>query len=364
MLYTSGVMAENLGNANWLAPGEMMGGAIGWEWEETPDEIMEHDPGDSGAPLVFAEFRESPHCGMLHSGRAAWECLLRTEMARRTRLGLSPLRRVLVPQYTCATVWEPIARLELQGETYRVSLDLEPLLPRDSGADDVLLLTDYFGVTRKMVLRVGRSFPGTVIVDATMAFYSRYHPEWGVFYSVRKWAGVPDGGVALSPHPLVLPDNRACSEGRLHPLLLRRNRGAQAARKALEETEAQLSVPALRMSHLTRKLVKHVDWGRIARRRRENFMKLHSRLAPINRLRMPDLQEDVPFCYPLVSGIPGLRDELIDAGVALPLLWPEVIEALPAVSEENELARSLLPLPIDHRYGAEEMDWLCQLILA
>ena len=366
----------------WLPPGEMMGGILPWEWAggvspegegsmvAFADDLPEgKSHAVAGSPLCFAGFRETPFCGMFHSGRAAWECILLGEVRRRESQGLPPLRRVLVPRFTCATVWEPLGRIGLPGVPYGVALSLEPLLPEDAGEDDVLLLTDYFGVSGEMVMRVASSFPGLVVVDATMALFSRYGgmrlpaAKWASFYSLRKFAGVPDGGVAVASFEIPLPEAVASSEHRVEPLLRRRDGGAWAALAAGEAAEAELSAPASRMSRLTRRLVQQVDWESIDARRRENYAQLHAALGPINRLTLPETLPHGPFCYPLLSGIPGLRDDLIDRGVALPLLWPEVIENCPAESSENELARSLLPLPLDHRYSSKEMDWLIHLIL-
>ena len=69
------------------------------------------------------------------------------------------------------------------------------------------------------------------------------------------------------------------------------------------------------------------------------------------------------MCYQLVSGIPELRDALIDQGVRLPLYWPEVIETTNALQTENRLARTLLPLPLDQRYGEDDMRKLIRMIL-
>ena len=57
------------------------------------------------------------------------------------------------------------------------------------------------------------------------------------------------------------------------------------------------------------------------------------------------------------------RDALIDAGVRLPLFWPEVIETTDAATTENRLARTLLPLPIDQRYTERDMEQLVKWIL-
>lgn len=63
-----------------------------------------------------------------------------------------------------------------------------------------------------------------------------------------------------------------------------------------------------------------------------------------------------------MTGIPDLRDALVEAGVALPLFWPEVIETTTPADTENRLARTLLPLPLDQRYTAPDMKRLCRLI--
>lgn len=86
-------------------------------------------------------------------------------------------------------------------------------------------------------------------------------------------------------------------------------------------------------------------------------------MQDINRLTLPPLPDSAPFCYPLVSGIPHLRDSLVEAGIALPLFWPEVIRETQASSTENYLARNLLPLPLDQRYSEDDMACLIRLIL-
>jgi hypothetical protein len=54
---------------------------------------------------------------------------------------------------------------------------------------------------------------------------------------------------------------------------------------------------------------------------------------------------------------------LIDAGVRLPLYWPEVIDNTDAADTENRLARTLLPLPLDQRFTEQDMQNLPELVL-
>lgn len=318
---------------------DMMGGFFGTETTQ----------GGHGLP-----YAEGECCAYVSSGRAALECLLRS---------MPRPRRVLVPRFCCDTVLQPMQRLGLPVVRYGVDDALRPLPPQDAGAEDLLLLVDYFGLTGGHVLQAAARHPGPVVVDATTALYAHPLPGVPTFYSLRKFGGVADGGIACAPFPVHLPAAQDDSSERARFLRLRTEQGAQAALPASEAAEASLSAPARRMSHLTRRMAAGVHWEEAAARRMRNYTALHRALQCINRLELPEPAPCAPFCYPLVSGIPGLRDALIEAGVALPLFWPEVIAATDADAPENRLARTLLPLPLDQRYTESDMEYLARLIL-
>ncbi len=295
-------------------------------------------------------YAESPCCAYVSSGRAALECLLRN---------MEPPARVLVPRMACDTLLEPLQRMGLPVTRYGCDAQFRPLLPPDIGAGDILILINYFGLTGDAVAEAAAAAPCRCVVDATTALYAPPLPGVPTFYSLRKFAGVPDGGVALASFPLTqLPQEEADSTLRMLPLQLRTAQGAVAAAAASEAAEQSLSAPPQRMSALTRRILGTLDFAAAARRRLRNYAVLHRALAPLNRLSLPAVPPCAPMCYPLVSGIPDLHDSLIDAGIALPLYWPEVIAATEAYETENRLARTLLPLPLDQRYTEADMDRL------
>lgn len=310
---------------------------------------------EAPAATPFFPYRETPCCAYVNSGRAALECLL---------LNMSRPHCVWVPRMACDTLKEPLNRLNLPIRHYACDDAFAPLLPQELQADDVLILINYFGLTGGAVARAANAAPCPCIVDATTALYAPPLPGIPTFYSIRKFAGVPDGGVAHAPFPLVqLPQEEADSSLRLRPLQERSTRGAYAALPFSQAAEQSLSAPPQRMSALTRHMLGTLDFAAAARRRLANYTVLHQALAPLNRLLLPDVPPCAPMCYPLVSGIPDLRDSLIDAGLALPLYWPEVIEATTAADTENRLARTLLPLPLDQRYGGDDMQRILRAIL-
>lgn len=313
--------------------------------------------GSFGPELTrYNNFPHDEHagCAFLNSGRAALECLL-SNMPRP--------RRVLVPRFVCDTVTEPLLRMGLPIVRYQITEQLAPCPPSDVDSSDLLLLVNYFGLTGESVQAAALRHPGPVIVDATTALYTPPLPGIPTFYSPRKFGGLCDGGVACAPFPLELPAEHDCSATRMLGILQRTEFGLSDAAAAIQQAEDSLSAPAKRMSPITRELLQSIDWQSAANKRLQNYATLHAALAPINRLQLPALPAFAPMCYPLVCGIPGLRDELIDAGVALPLYWPEVIAATSADETENRLARTLLPLPLDQRYTESDMQWLIRRIL-
>lgn len=314
----------------------------------------------AGPLLQLPDYHNFPYpegagCAWVHSGRAAFECLLRS-MPRPSR--------VLVPRFACDTLLEPLHRLGIPVERYSVTEQLHPCPPANVNAGDLLVLINYFGLTDEVVRAAALRHPGPVVVDATTALYSAPQPGIPTFYSPRKFAGLSDGGIACAPFNVLLPAEEDLAAERMQALLQRAEQGPLAAASATEQAEASLSVPARRMAPLTRRLITATDWTSAARLRLGNYARLHAALAPINRLQLPEKPTTAPMCYPLVSGIPGLRDELIEAGILLPLYWPEVIAATPAEAVENRLARTLLPLPLDQSCTANDMERLIKLILS
>lgn len=316
---------------------DMMGGFFGLELPEF-----------NNFPFV-----ESTNCALLNSGRSALACIL-DNMPRP--------RRIFIPRFSCDTLREPLTNIPTT--YYGCDETLTPLLPEDAGDDDCIILINYFGLTGKQLLTAAEQFPGQVIADATTALFWKAPEDIPVFYSLRKFVGVPDGGIACAPFPLtVLPEHTALSADSALHLLQRLESGIEKAASAAQKSEDSLCEKRLRMSPLTKKLLPSINFERAARQRLENYGTLHRVLAELNRLPLPVIPDSAPMCYPFVCGIPGLRDDLIDAGIALPLYWPEVIDSTDSESAENKLTRTLLPLPLDQRYDRNDMQHLLRLIL-
>lgn len=294
--------------------------------------------------------RETENSARFISGRAALGCILEH---------MPSIRRALIPLFTCDTVLEPFALRKIPVQRYRISEDFSPILPPDSTAGDLLLLTNYFGLTGTQVERAAAEHPGPVIIDAATALYAP--PPAGIpcFYSPRKFCLTPTGGLATAPFPL----NQLPPQDETDWQLMMQDAAPHCEQMQVIRLERALRHRTERLSSRCSKRWDAFDWGADATMRCKNYAILHAHLQDINRLQLPGIPASAPMCYPLLSGIPNLRDDVADAGLPLPLFWPEVIRRTSAADWENYLARNLLPLPLGPHMTEEDMQRILRSIL-
>ena len=67
--------------------------------------------------------------------------------------------------------------------------------------------------------------------------------------------------------------------------------------------------------------------------------------------------------YPYLVPVNGLREKLIENKIFVARYWPNVLECTNKEDIDYLLAYQMQPLPIDQRYGHEEMDFIIATIL-
>ena len=98
--------------------------------------------------------------------------------------------------------------------------------------------------------------------------------------------------------------------------------------------------------------------------RAENYQYLSQVLQTNNKYKVPDFENVVcPLIYPLYSEDVGLQEYLISkGGVFVATYWPYVIKTCTPDIIEYDLASHLIALPIDQRYGLDEMKYILSVI--
>lgn len=292
----------------------------------------------------------------LNSGRNALQYILE---ARR-------YDKVYIPSYACQALYQPLKKLGTPHEWYRLNAQWEPDIDYNGiKENEALLYVNYFGIKDPFI--EGLAGKGIqLIVDNCQAFYSSPIDGCDTFYSSRKYFGVPDGAY-LYLGKLVdvrsLPSDY--SSARCAHLLERMDLSPEEGYASFLANEEVINHLDLKnMSTLTRRMLSSIDYTKICTVRRENYSVLHRAFTDRNEFSAPnvDCMKGAPLAYPLLIRDEGLRNRLIQERVFVARYWPDVLEREDEGSLEHDLAKYLLPLPIDQRYGKDEMHFLINLI--
>jgi hypothetical protein len=220
------------------------------------------------------------------------------------------------------------------------------------------LYTNYFGVMNGTVREVKKKF-GNVIIDNSQAFFARPLRNVPTFYSPRKFFGLPDGGFAYSKGALQVNGRKETSIDRFRHLLQRIEQDPESAYNLFKSNEARLNnLPIRRMSTLTHRLMRNIDFKRASRQREENFRFLHNHLKNLNEFSgiLERGKINGPMVYPFLrKGNTKLRRKLIKNRIYVATYWPNVYDLVKRNSWEHYLADNLIPIPVDQRYSIPDM---------
>jgi len=275
---------------------------------------------------------------LLNSGRSALRLIVR----------LLKITRIHVPYYTCPVVHEALKAERCVVDHYELDKLFMPSKPFRK--DDFILANDYFGLKGGNIAQLASEYPN-LIVDNAQSYFANPLGR-AAFYSPRKFMGLPDGGIAVFNRDEVTIQGDSDLEKdqsfmRMASLLKRHDLGPAAGYADFKAVAHQLcDTPVLGMSNLTRAILSTINTKNICSRRLANFSYLLNRLKtgfPIN-----PLPESAPLVYPLVSSDQTLRQRLIESRIFVATYWPGLVNC-------DWLVNDIIPLPIDQRYGEDDM---------
>lgn len=292
---------------------------------------------------------------LLNSGRNALEYVLRS---------LPDINHLWIPYYTCDVILEPIKKLDISFSFYRIDKRLEIQDTIDLQAEDYLLYTNYFGVKDRYIQKLAGHYGTRLIVDNAQALYAVPVPGTSTIYSPRKFVGIPDGGVAYCDFGIdVNQFEQDSSYDRCSHLLKRIDLGSAAGYQDFRENSGLLvNQPIRKMSRLTERMLRSVDFDVVKRKRTINFRILNERLQKENELSFLNDSFECPMVYPFLGEEHSLKERLIKNGIFIATYWPNVSKWDDQSSLEGRLAHDLVCLPVDQRYNDSEMERIVDLI--
>ena len=289
----------------------------------------------------------------LNTGRNCLEYILRAR----------GYKKVYIPYYTCDVVLEPFKKLGIPYEYYHIDIHFEIRDRFTLKEGEALLFTNYYGLKQRYVEQLAAKVGKRLIVDNTQAFYAKPVAGIDTFYTCRKFFGVPDGAYLYTDKQLDMELEQDQSYERMLSLTKRIDLSPEAGYQDFRDTsKALVGQPIKRMSKLTQRMMQGIDYEAVAKQRRENYQKLHEALGKENNLELPLEEDAVPMVYPYLVPVKGLREKLIENKIFVARYWPSVLECTTPDDIDYLLAFQMQPLPIDQRYGEEEMKRIIEIL--
>lgn len=272
-------------------------------------------------------------------------------------------KKVYIPYYTCEVMLEPFKKLGIAHEFYHINQKLEPIETLVLKSNEAFLYTNYFGLKQKCVEKLSGVYGNQLIVDNAQAFYASRLEGIDTFYSPRKFFGVPDGGYLYTDKLLEEEIEQDYSIERMSHLLIRADKTAEAGYLEFRKNDDSLIHNSIMsMSKLTEKILSSIDYSSIIKIRQENYKFLNAALGKRNKFAFSLDDDDVPMVYPFYTEDENLRQKLIQNKVYVATYWPNIFDWCKANTLEFDLAKNILPFPIDQRYDVEEMEKMVHIV--
>lgn len=294
---------------------------------------------------------------LLNSGRHSLEYILRS---------LGDVKRLWIPYFTCDVVIQPINLLQVPYSYYHINANLTIAKKIVLAEGDYILYTNYYGIMDAYCNSLALIYGHHLIIDNAQALYAEPIDGINSFYSPRKFMGVPDGGIAYTNNVYngYLPKD--ISYDRCSHLLKRHDLDPLVGYQDFRDNANKITESSMaEMSNLTEALISSIDYDAIREQRLSNFKYLHKHLSSFNGLQLPALDTiTCPLVYPFYAKDPELKALLISNQVYVATYWPNVLEWCTPEDIEYELTTHIIAIPVDQRYGKEDMDRICTIIKA
>ena len=289
----------------------------------------------------------------LNTGRNCLEYILRVRR----------YNKVYIPYYTCEVILEPFKKQNISYEFYHINLNLELAEDIHIKEGEALLYTNYYGLKQRYVEKMAERYGKRLIVDNTQAFFAKPIDGIDTFYTCRKFFGVSDGAYLYTDTKLEDDFKQDVSWERMSFLTKRIDLSAEAGYTDFrEQSHLLVGQPIKWMSTLTQRLMQSIDYEKVIKQRRENFLYLHQSLGQKNIISISLDDDAVPMVYPYMYDRKGLREYLIQNKVYVARYWPNVLEWVKEESIEYKLTFYMHPLPIDQRYNKSDMYTIIKMI--
>lgn len=264
------------------------------------------------------------------------------------------IKKIRIPLFLCSSVSDVCKRTGVEIKYYSIKSDLTSL-DCQAEADEWIYIVNYYGQLTNEKIEAYKKKHANIIIDNVQAYYQQPVEGVDTIYTCRKFFGVSDGAFLSTEKFIKRELEEDISYKRMEHLLGRFEKTASEfyAQYTYNE-EAFVGQPIKKMSKLTNNLLHAIDYEAIKKCRTKNYKILYDAFSDINKLKL--IIPEGAFMYPLyIDNGYKVRKLLQKNNIYIPLLWPDVVDICKEGTLEYELARNILPLPVDQRYSEKDM---------
>jgi len=321
----------------------------------------------------------------LSNGRTAIKFILSHIMKKKH------INKCWLPSYLCETIIQPFKELNLDYEFYNVKenlqLDIDYLSKRIK-KNDLILTLYYFGFppNREIINYFIKLKDDNIIIleDLTHSFLSKniYLNKIGNYsiISLRKWFGIPDGGIAISNEDLFDKDiiikkpfdefvNLRLQYSVLKNFYIKKIIDKNKSFRKLHNQAEELANSVIDlnvMSNLSKAILDTIDFNTMIYKRRKNYNYLLSCIHNLDKIKIlySILSDNVcPLGFPvIVEKRDSLRKFLINNNIYCPIHWPLPEDIPKNFSYSYYLSKNILTIPCDQRYSIEDMEIIIEKV--
>lgn len=290
----------------------------------------------------------------LNCGRSCLKLLLEKEK----------IKKIYLPYFCCDSVAQPCRKSGTEIEYYHIKQDFRPIFEKELKENEWVYIVNYYGQLTQSEICSYKNQYQNIVIDNAQAFFESPAEKIDTLYTCRKFFGVADGAYLYTDISNVEDDfEKDYSFERMRFLLGRYEKEAnEFYQDYVENNHLFREEPVKTMSKLTHNLLRGIDYEKVSQTRKMNFAYLHQKLNSFNRLDL-----NVPegaFMYPFyIEGGENLRKQLQKKRIYIPTLWADVFDVCEETDLEYDMAKNILPIPVDQRYTTEDMEYLATEVL-
>lgn len=351
-------------------------------WSEVGSDFWEYSIGEYENEEMFFWSNKNYKKQYLKSGRNAIKAICKV---------LSECKKkVMLPIYTCETVISPFIDEGWEVCFYKLNRDLsinENVFKHiyDTEQPSVVLVHSYFGfntIKDELSLEYCKSKGAIIVEDMTQSLFSEHHIACADYYvaSFRKFLAIPNGGVIASKRTLkniiIKESDAEIDRVALKAFELKADYfKEETEEKKVAFREEYQSIAKIisknddieEISAISKKIIFSCDFNLIADSRRNNYNMIFDALRELGYIK-PVLNMELDDCVPLylpvyVDDRESLQSFLRDEQIYCPIIWKKPSQVLIEDVETEYMYEHMLCIPIDQRYGSEEMNKIIKVLM-